>query len=269
MAQGNVLSVFARALQLRDDPKYKEAGELAFANLMTLVKDGGARTSMADLDPSLEKYVFFPEYPNTPIDYTLNGYMFTLLGVYDWSTVDSKSKKQASVAFHDGMKTLNKILPYYDVDGFSTYDLGHIILNLPPYVAPSYLGIHVYLLHALDSISSSDTLKIYEKKWSAKIDEMNKPLRFTKINIKQPSPQQANTKIEINVEAEGGTNGSKTYKLDVKHDGVWKTVSGFSKDSTIYWLPDKPGEYTLGFFAKNDDSPDEYDNFRYQVFNVK
>ena len=269
MAQGNALSVFSRALQLKGDQKYRKAGELAFENLMTQVKDGGARTSMAYLDPSLTDYVFFPEYPNTPIDYTLNGYMFTLIGIYDWSNADSKSKKQASIAFHDGMKTLVKILPYYDVDGFSTYDLAHIILDLPPYVAPSYLGIHVYLLHALDSISPSDPIKFYEQKWAAKIDQMNRSLRFTTIDIKQPSPQPSNTKIEIVVKSAGGTNEAKEYKLDVKHNGTWTTVSDYSKNETLNWTPDKPGEYTLGFFAKNADSTDDYDNFRYQTFIIK
>ena len=169
MAQGNAMSVFYRAMLMSDDPRYKRAGELAFASLMTPTSEGGPATSLADLDPSLSAYLFLAEWPTDPIDYTLNGYMFAMLGLFDWSHVSEK----ASAAFKLHMETLEPLLPYHDVDGFSTYDLSHIIFGLGPYIAPPYLGIHVYLLHALASVTNSAVLKQYEMKWAAKIDEMN------------------------------------------------------------------------------------------------
>ena len=96
-----------------------------------------------------------------------------MLGLFDWSHVSEK----ASAAFKLHMETLEPLLPYHDVDGFSTYDLSHIIFGLGPYIAPPYLGIHVYLLHALASVTNSAVLKQYEMKWAAKIDEMNKPAK--------------------------------------------------------------------------------------------
>ena len=48
MAQGNAMSVFYRAMLMSDDPRYKRAGELAFASLMTPTSEGGPATSLAD-----------------------------------------------------------------------------------------------------------------------------------------------------------------------------------------------------------------------------
>jgi hypothetical protein len=119
MAQGNALSAFYRATLISDDPRYKRAGELAFASLMTPTDKGGPATTLADLHPSLSAYPFLAEYPTHPIEYTLNGYMFALLGVYDWS----HHSKEAANAFVRNIETLERLLPYHDIDGFSTYDL--------------------------------------------------------------------------------------------------------------------------------------------------
>ena len=269
MAQGNALSVFARAVQIKRDPRYIRAGELAFATFMTPVDKGGALTSMADLDPSLSGYVFFPEYPNKPIDYTLNGYMFALLGVYDWSHVQSTYQNQAKVLFRAGMKTLELILPYYDVAGFSTYDLAHLVLDLPPYVTPDYLGIHVYLLHALNSVAPNNILAGYKQKWAAKIDAMNKLLKFTIIKTDFQSPQPVGKVITIKLDSEGGDGTPKLYKYVLKHKGEWATLATYSEANSFIWTPREPGEYILGFFVKNKGSKKEWDNFRHQTFVVQ
>lgn len=267
MAQGNALSVFARALQLKEEPRYRKAGEIAMRNLLTPVAQGGSFTTMADLDASMSDYVFFPEYPNTPIDYTLNGYMFALLGIYDWSNVKSANQQEAVNAFHDGMSTLDRILPLFDIDGFSAYDLAHIVLKLPPYVAAEYLGIHVYLLHALNSIAPSKVLTHYERKWQAKVDEMNRTLKFTKIILSEPAGKVGQSLL-VDLDAGGGTDAQKLYKMEVRLDGVWTPVSDYGDSSKLTWTPRMAGSYVLGFFIKNADSKQEFDNFRYQAFEV-
>lgn len=268
MAQGNALSVFARALQLKNDPRYRRAGELTFANLMTPVGEGGARTTMAALDPSLGRYIFFPEYPGNPIDYTLNGYMYALLGVYDWSHSESTSQVQAAQAFKDGMRTLDKILPLHDVEGYSTYDLAHLVLKIPPYVAPDYLGIHVHLLHALNSVSPSATLQTYERKWAAKIDSMNALLKFTTIRVDDQSAKVGQP-VNIQLDSAGGQGGTKLYSLSVKFNNEWTRVLPYAPSSRMTWTPQQPGTYDLGFFVKDQASPRDWDNFRYQTVVVR
>lgn len=268
MAQGNALSVLARALQLKNDERYRRAGELAFANLMTPVEQGGARTSMAALDPSLSRYIFFPEYPGKPIDYTLNGYMYALLGVYDWSSTASASKARAAEAFREGMRTLDKILPLHDVAGYSTYDLAHLVLKIPPYVAPDYLGIHVHLLHALNSVSPSAVVQAYERKWAAKIDAMNALLKFTTIAVGNENAKVGQP-VSITLDSAGGQGGTKLYSLSVKFRNEWTTVVPYSPASSFSWTPQEAGEYDLGFFVKEQGSSHDWDNFRYRTIVVR
>jgi len=117
MAQGQALSAFSRAYQLEKSARIKDAGDRALAFLNVPAELGGPFTTLKDLDPSLDGYIFFQEYVTSPNVYTLNGYMFTLLGVYDWwQATDSLEAKRM---FKNGMRTLAKILPYFDIGSFS------------------------------------------------------------------------------------------------------------------------------------------------------
>lgn len=170
MAQGQAMSLFVRVFDATGDRKYVESGRLALHYLLTPIDKGGVRTTMADLDPSLKNYVFFEEHvTKTKDNYILNGYMFALLGLYDWSKLHTENNEDQNTAnnfFKEGMQTLEKILPYYDADGLSVYDLTHYTHNNNKlYVTASYTGVHVYLLHALHSITDSSTVKKYEDKW--------------------------------------------------------------------------------------------------------
>ena len=113
----------------------------------------------------------FAEYVAHPSSYTLNGYMFTLIGVYDWSTVPGEMKVVAADNFAVGIDTLNHILPYYDAGGFSAYDMSHITYRQPPHLVPGYHAIHVYLLHALASITEDAELTAYEKRWASYVPQ--------------------------------------------------------------------------------------------------
>lgn len=265
MAQGNAMSVFYRAWLVTKDSRYLKSGSLALANLMTSARKGGAATTLADLNPSLSTYPFLAEYPSSPIDYTLNGYMFALLGLHDWSHISRK----ASAAFKQNKATLERLLPYHDVDGFSTYDLSHVIFKEPPAVSAPYLTVHVYLLHALHSITGSATLKRYERRWAAKIDQMNKPLRITVISSDLLSPQPEGTAITFRLQTEGGSGGQKLYQFAVKKGTRWTFPQPFSPADSFVWTPKEADSYYIGFYAKNADSKKEHDSFRYQAFSIR
>ncbi len=262
MTQGQALSVFARAYALTGDSGYLDAGAKAFANMQTPVNNGGTRASLADLDPSLSGYVFFPEWLYDPIPITLNGYIFTLLGIYDWSLVVSPSQWNARFDFEAGIKTLERILRYFDFNGYTAYDLGHLVYGLEPNVQPQYMTVHVYLLHALNSIVSNPTLQYYERVWAEKLDELNADLRITEVNFSHPTPQPAGIPVTVKISAEGGTDAEKLYEFQVKFEGEWTTKQPFSSDDTFEWMPMKPGQYDLGLFVKNEGSSQGFDNFR-------
>ena len=170
LAQGTALSVFARAYHKEPNPKYLFAGERALKFMVVPVENGGVMQTMAALDPALNKDIFFDEYPATPSAYTLNGFMFTLLGIYDWSQIPSEQQQHSAELFRAGVSTLKDILHYYDLGAFTTYDLAHLTYHHAPVMAGWYHGTHITLLHALASITSDKTLAEYEKSWTAYVE---------------------------------------------------------------------------------------------------
>lgn len=169
MAQGQALSALSRAYYVTRDPRYLEAGNKALEFMIRPVEEGGTMSTLEDLDPSLKDYIFFEEYISTPNNYTLNGFMFALLGLYDWQALSEKYHKQrdnvAKHYFELGIKTLINVLPYYDIGGFSSYDLGHLTFNKAPHVGVGYHAVHIYLLHALHSVTGEKWLQHFETVW--------------------------------------------------------------------------------------------------------
>jgi hypothetical protein len=167
MAQGVALSVFARAYHVTGDPKYLAAGNKAFDFLTTPVARGGVSTSMADLDPALASFVFIDEFPARPSGYTLNGFMVAVLGLYDWSQVPGQRSGPALDYFRRTIETLDRILPFYDMGGFTSYDLGHLTHHGRTKAAAEYHAVHIVLLYALASVTHDPVLQKYETLWAS------------------------------------------------------------------------------------------------------
>jgi heparosan-N-sulfate-glucuronate 5-epimerase len=175
MAQGQALSVLARAYAQTKDAHYLDAGNKAFKFLLTPVNAGGVMDTLADLNPALDQNIIFEEYPAKPAPFTLNGFMFTLLGCYDWWQLNPGSTggifNIAAASFVAGLNTLDIILHYYDIGGFATYDLGYITYHTSPNLDLFYFAVDIYLLHALYSISGDQTLKQYELLWASYVNQ--------------------------------------------------------------------------------------------------
>ena len=170
MAQGLELSVFARAYHLTGDHHFLQAGSKALDFLILPVSRGGCMSTLRDLKKlkrSYRKNVFFEEYICSPSSYTLNGFMFILIGLYDWSRLDSpdRSKDEALDYFQKGVATLKIVLPYYDIGGFTAYDLSYLTYGLRPKSARNYHSVHIQLLNALSAITGEEEFKQYERKW--------------------------------------------------------------------------------------------------------
>jgi hypothetical protein len=134
----------------------------------------GPMTSLTELDPSLEDFIIFEEFTTSPASFTLNGFLFTLLGLYDWAALEPKAADgMFAVArhyFECGLATAVYALPYYDLGGFSAYDLGHVLDGGPPNIQVEYHAIHITLLHALNSIHPLPELAAFEAKWRGYVD---------------------------------------------------------------------------------------------------
>ncbi len=157
MAQGQVISLFARANALEPDSAYQSAAHRALDLLEIPTNEGG-------LLSKLDRYDFFEEYPTLPPSYTLNGFIFCLFGLYDASQVFHDDR--AEHLFQSGFQTVKAVLPLYDGDGLSSYDLSHI--THPPLDRlrdRKYHILHVQQLQALDSIQHEDIFTFYINKW--------------------------------------------------------------------------------------------------------
>lgn len=170
MAQGQVLSVFSRAFHITQDRKWLLACKKTFRFMITPKEKGGVLVDLCDLDPSLERYIFIEEYISTPNNYTLNGYMFALLGIYDLLKLYEEVNYNSTVVkyyWQEGIKTLKKILPLYDIGGMSSYDLGHYTFpDKMPHVAARYHHVHIALLKVLASIVDESDFNTTAEKWS-------------------------------------------------------------------------------------------------------
>lgn len=123
------------------------------------------------LDPNLGNKVFFQEYVNTTSSYTLNGYIFTLMGLYDWWHVkETQNKYYSNIAyeyFNKGIDSLKCILPYYDIGGFTSYDLYYITNNSKPNSAGYYHSVHVKQLDTIYYITKDKYFKDMRDLWNS------------------------------------------------------------------------------------------------------
>lgn len=128
-------------------------------------------TTLSDLDPTLDKYIIYEEYPTVPNSYTLNGFMYTLIGLYDWSCVESPSKVKAEEMFKKGCDTLEVILPYFDTGWFTAYDLTHItMLRRKPHIVAGYHCEHVAFCKIFYDITGIEQFNTYYQRWKKYVD---------------------------------------------------------------------------------------------------
>ena len=81
MCQGQAISVLVRAFLNSGDQKYLAAAEKAVGVFNVSSTEGGVRAVFMD------KHVWYEEYPTNPPTFILNGFMYSLLGLYDLKTV--------------------------------------------------------------------------------------------------------------------------------------------------------------------------------------
>lgn len=175
MAQGQILSVLARAYRLTGNTIYLQCGEKALKFMITPGDDSifsGCSKTLQDICQGKDNmnkysdYVVYEEYVFNPSTYVLNGNLFALIGLADWMMTAPKEfgMEEAKIAFEKGIKGIEILLPYYDYYGYSSYDLfqytsegGHI-----PYFTSYYAHkCHIYLLDALAGISGSTIFRKY------------------------------------------------------------------------------------------------------------
>ena len=151
MAQGQGISVMVRAAETTGETRFWKAAKRALSPFHSLAKDGGVRNIFHS------KFVWYEEYPFEEGLFVLNGFMYSLIGLYDLSVAPNApadAKKEASELFHEGFVSLKALLPLYDNGKGSTYDLQHVIMQVrgPNRARWDYHTVHIQQLNLFKSV---------------------------------------------------------------------------------------------------------------------
>ena len=125
MAQGHGLSVMVRAAQVTGQTRFWEAAHLALGPFKKDTTEGGVRNRF------LNKYVWYEEYPFTEGLYVLNGFMYSLIGLYDLLSAEGAPpniKLEAKELFDQGLESL-KVSKILSLKTMMTLSYGVSICN--------------------------------------------------------------------------------------------------------------------------------------------
>ena len=122
MTQGQGMSLLTRMHRRTGQRKYLNAALDALTEFKPVASGG-----VVNKPPILRGRPFYEEYPTEPSILVLNGFMFTLLGLYDLAPYSHR----AELLFERGYRTLLYALPLYDREGMSLYDLSNRTNRVP------------------------------------------------------------------------------------------------------------------------------------------
>ena len=161
MAQGQSMSLLARLADCTGSTADLTAAAKALTPLESSVANGGLADNFLGTS-----HPMYEEYPTTPPSDTLNGFMFTLIGLYELSQADPSS--QAGQLYSAGLATMEYALPYYDLGDISAYHLGH--LTNPPRPVFASAGYHCVVLRLLtyfNEIAPNKITAYYQNLWAS------------------------------------------------------------------------------------------------------
>lgn len=117
-------------------------------------------------------YSWFEEYPTSPGTFVLNGFMYSLIGLFDLAQLDgyysNPNTDDSALLFTEGIESLRIFLPFFDTGIGSLYDLRHFGLKGAPNVARwDYHSLHIYLLKWLSIITKDEFFSATADRWAA------------------------------------------------------------------------------------------------------
>lgn len=161
MAQGEAISFYLRMYQLFHREEYLETANKAYNFLKIDTTHGGVRRR------DKQGFLWFEEYPSEPPSYVLNGFIYTLLGLFDLFRVlaDPEVKKDIDAC----LVTLKNRLPMFDCGYWSVYDLR--FRELVRYYYQQ--NVHVIQMEILFRLTNEQIFLKYKNKWERNISPRN------------------------------------------------------------------------------------------------
>ncbi|XP_017562160.1 glucuronic acid epimerase a [Pygocentrus nattereri] len=161
MAQGQAMSTLVRAYLVTHDPVYLSAAMRATAPFKRTSEQHGVKALF------MNKHDWYEEYPTTPSSFVLNGFIYSLIGLFDVAEIaGDKFGREAGILFSRGLESLKAMLPLFDTGSGTVYDLRHFTLGVAPNLARwDYHTTHINQLQLLASIDSSPIFRDYARRW--------------------------------------------------------------------------------------------------------
>lgn len=159
MPQGQGVSALLRAWKLTGEEKYVIAAKKAYDIMITPIEKGGAAYYEND-------DIYFEEYPSAVRNTVLNGWIFSLFGVYDLFLATGENNYKE--AFDKSFRTLKNNLPVFDSGFWSYYNQEKALAS------PFYHNLHISQLEALFKATGDDFVRQYIEKWKGCRDSFSK-----------------------------------------------------------------------------------------------
>lgn len=158
MAQGEGISMLIRAHIVTQDERYISAVHKAKLFMLMPIADGGTTNYQGD-------DVYLYECTHDPL--ILNGWIFSLWGLYDYSKYIEDPEVQN--VLHATLTSLKKKLPAFDIKYWSKYEDGKRICS------PFYHKLHIAQLSVMHDLFGDQIYKEYADKWETYQKSFVKP----------------------------------------------------------------------------------------------
>jgi len=157
LAQGQGLSLLARAWAETRDGLYEKALERAFLSLTLETGKGGVLHTDADGSIWIEEYLV------NPPTHVLNGFLWALWGLRDVALVGADPR--AKPLYEGCVATLERHLPRYDTGWWSLYEQSGTVL--PMIASHFYHRLHIVQLHITFAMTGREVFWRYAERWEA------------------------------------------------------------------------------------------------------
>ena len=151
MAQGLILSAFVRMYEITKDEFYKKWADKVFLSISTVRTDDYGKYWVTVVNE--DRYLWIEEYPMNEFNYTLNGFIFAIYGLYDFYRINQDNILAKQILYAALTTVYDNILNFRNPGGPSSYCLKHAIPS------KSYHRIHIDQLMMLYAMTSEEFFK--------------------------------------------------------------------------------------------------------------
>jgi len=172
MSQGLAISCLVRAYRLTDDNRFLDSATNALRPFRQEIREGG----VASYD---EGRTWFEEYPAYPFKHVLNGFVYSLWGLYD--LVRFADHPEARSLYDSGVQTLTLWLPRFDLGYWSRYHIPDKPRN-PATI--HYHHLHIDQLDIMHRLTGNDIFREYHEKWNGYLNSKTNAMRTLPAKIR-------------------------------------------------------------------------------------